>query len=301
MSAEVARASAYLLNSDNETVKNSFERSGTIRTTHTFEDDMESIYYVVLYCATLLTPFTSETQGIDVFNIFQHMFDQYSILGQTGRPTGGDGKSVNKLTRRYTNAVTWVSRTMADWIDTVSDFLHPIAKTIPARRDKWNKDALHHYWSTVILNASPLTDLNDRINNTEIYSKEFKDLSTMPYLSYPGHHPGIRPSPAPPARKRRRCEAEPQLGRSSKRIRVLQDEAVDAGDEEDEEEEEEEEDAFASGWETPDTAESGVEAPPDTASFVSDRPRVAEDRPIKRMPRYLVERGATRDVLYDRS
>ncbi|KAI0671003.1 hypothetical protein C8Q78DRAFT_1078950 [Trametes maxima] len=93
---------------------------------HRIEDDMESMFYVVLWCGFLIMP--HNLQPLDLLHSLRVMFDGHSENAHGS--SGGNGKLRNKADRRFTGAVKWGSLGMQSWIDTVCDYMSPL-KPIP--------------------------------------------------------------------------------------------------------------------------------------------------------------------------
>ena len=87
---------------------------------HTLQDDMESLFYVILYCALLYLPhnFSKDLLAQTIREMFEasKFTDGYFI--------GGDGKLDNAVSRRYTKSME-LNVPLKEWLDTVMDFCNP--------------------------------------------------------------------------------------------------------------------------------------------------------------------------------
>ncbi|KAI0775521.1 hypothetical protein BD413DRAFT_651640 [Trametes elegans] len=130
---------------------------------HNIRDDMESLFYVVLYCGLLRLPHNLTPTPLRM--TLNSLFDYYQmILGDEGLCIdGGSGKAKNKANRTYTATLSWECAGMASWMDTMLDFIGPIVSTPPSRRDKWHPDDVDKYWSGFL--SSTELPLADRVNN----------------------------------------------------------------------------------------------------------------------------------------
>ncbi|KAI0935419.1 hypothetical protein AcV7_003854 [Taiwanofungus camphoratus] len=101
---------------------------------HTLQDDMESILYVVLYCALRWGPHNVKRKTL--FNTLRHLFDE--AWEDDDGTSGGSGKLLNKFTRRYTKAFTFHSVPLQYWLDTVMNLNSPLpGREYEEFRDKW--------------------------------------------------------------------------------------------------------------------------------------------------------------------
>ncbi|KAJ3006456.1 hypothetical protein NUW54_g3931 [Trametes sanguinea] len=115
---------------------------GFPNTPHRLEDDMESMLYVVLYCALLrLRHNFSPEELVQLMNL---MFDQSYEFGGTN--AGGYHKQINMMSRRMTDPVRWYRSQIQEWIETVYDYLAPTAETPKERHNKWSAAHLDRFW-----------------------------------------------------------------------------------------------------------------------------------------------------------
>ena len=87
----------------------------------TLEDDLESLVYVVLYCAFLWLPHDAAQ---DTIASTMAMFFEFSLPWANGVPFGGIGKVSNSVFRGYTGPIQF-SPALRHWIDAVLDCIWP--------------------------------------------------------------------------------------------------------------------------------------------------------------------------------
>ena len=104
---------------------------------HRLKDDLESIFYVVLYCALLWLPVTS-SQSLDWW------LTKYFAVDR-GRGRGSTYKEANAFVRHYTNHLeTTRSQAVLDWVNAALDlyFKHgpnPVWDDGKALGDMWEE------------------------------------------------------------------------------------------------------------------------------------------------------------------
>ncbi|GBE84635.1 predicted protein [Sparassis crispa] len=86
---------------------------------HTFQDDMESVMYVVLYCSLRWLPHNLSPNAL--LHIIQKMFENHWIHGENYL-LGGEGKMTNHMNRIHTAEVTFATAGIQVWLDTVLTF-----------------------------------------------------------------------------------------------------------------------------------------------------------------------------------
>ncbi len=158
----------------------------------TFQDEMESLLYVVLYCALLWQPhgvsFKQLTSTVtELFNSFTEF--------EAGIKDGGDGKIVNAEHRVYTRSVRFKDQNLSEWLNTVMDYHSPRPHQQVEYKDKWSDPGqLDAYWSNFLQ-----THTLDRANRADhkLDQYDFYDSITPP------------PPPAPPSLPPRRLSKTP--------------------------------------------------------------------------------------------
>ncbi|KAI0948918.1 hypothetical protein AcW1_008660 [Taiwanofungus camphoratus] len=144
---------------------------------HTLQDDMESILYVVLYCALRWGPHNVKRKTL--FNTLRHLFDE--AWEDDDGTSGGSGKLLNKFTRRYTKAFTFHSVPLQYWLDTVMNLNSPLpGREYEEFRDKW-EDPVHldTFW-THFLQTSSLDKTDRKEHDTD---NAPRDSAVKPYDS----------------------------------------------------------------------------------------------------------------------
>ncbi len=174
---------------------------------HTIKHDMESMLYVVLYCALLWCPHNAD--GALLRNILSGMFDFFQLTDD-GRPTGGAGKLQNMQHRQWTSQLQWHSAAVQAWLTQVMDLHHPARPGFPfeslisdASRPEavpqWTPDALDALWKKILESNGATLSCNDRCDNIQRFELHFKQRtphSALPRPNQPTHA-------SPPGPKRR--------------------------------------------------------------------------------------------------
>ncbi|KAI0755194.1 hypothetical protein C8Q80DRAFT_417160 [Daedaleopsis nitida] len=251
------------------------------------QHDMESILYVVFYCALLWTP--HRITGPFLRHILWRVFDECSLI--EGLPVGGAGKLENMKSRQYSSGADWKCKLMEHWLAVVMDYLHPIATTPKDRRLKWTPKHLDEFWSGFLsCNEAVLQDFrNDRVSNIARYSSDFGNSAPHSVLAQP--HQGTRAGSGVNSAYKR-VARDPVDERDAKRRRLRMGDDEDPPDYEDSSESE----AVTSASTVRSTG-AGSTMPPDsvdvseTASTVTDHTRSERAQRKQDRPR---ARGASR-------
>ncbi|KAH9932689.1 uncharacterized protein BXZ73DRAFT_101231 [Epithele typhae] len=109
---------------------------------HTFEDDMESLLYVVLYSALVLH--SSDLTDRQRERRLQ-IFTQKSV-NTDGEHYGGLGKMENAMNRKYTRGVRFDSPALGEWLDTMMAYHSPLPEHGDKHNNKWNVKAIDGFW-----------------------------------------------------------------------------------------------------------------------------------------------------------
>ncbi|KAI0357831.1 hypothetical protein OH77DRAFT_1305455 [Trametes cingulata] len=126
---------------------------------HKFEDDMESLLYVVLHCALLHLPHNLLPDELQP--LMHEFFDDVRLM--VGKMCGGVAKRVDRTSRFLTERIKWTNPDLKAWFDTVWELYgrHPIVR---GRAHPWsdpnNLDAL---WKTFLAEHTLAAD--DRVDN----------------------------------------------------------------------------------------------------------------------------------------
>ncbi|KAL7279685.1 hypothetical protein ACG7TL_006092 [Trametes sanguinea] len=110
----------------------------------TIADDMESLLYVVLYCALFYLPHNLSSEALAGFveEFFEHVGVWYR-----GIPTGGDAKMANARLRVCTDSLHFESVAFEEWLQTVMDYHCPPMGSKEPPENMWTIDKLEAYWS----------------------------------------------------------------------------------------------------------------------------------------------------------
>ncbi len=106
----------------------------------TIEDDMESLLYVVLYCALLWLPHNVSDRELS--ETYTRFFEFSTV--HRGVAVGGDAKASNAYNRRYTRDIVFDCSAMKAWLDTIMDYCSPRRG---AEKGKWTPDHVDAFWS----------------------------------------------------------------------------------------------------------------------------------------------------------
>ena len=154
----------------------------------TIQDDIESLLYVVLYCALLWLPHTLPQAQLKetIWEIFERAtwssFDKAFI--------GGEGKFANAVTRAFTKKANFPPA-LHEWLDTVMDHHVPVDFSDPSRdTTPWSTDQLEAFWADLLQRHTlPSNDRNshdhpfargDRERKTGLHSTEAIVLGKRP-------------------------------------------------------------------------------------------------------------------------
>ncbi len=184
---------------------------------------MESMLYVVLYCAL----FYLEVTGGNSADCIQYMFDAV-IFNRDGDTWGGNGKAANALDRSYTSDLTWSCPDVKVWLDRVMELHRPVTTPLLQRMkpaNQWTAASLNAFWSQFLTQRTGLP-LSDRKHSHLLSAEEKADKFMSRFMrGVPNPAPvgyGVQgvvhkraSSPldheAPPRRKQRTCNVEPAL------------------------------------------------------------------------------------------
>ncbi len=164
---------------------------------HTLQDDMEALFYVVLFCA--LTYQEHHLSPMQLKSTLKNLFDETMTFGP-GIVRGGNGKTVNSLTRMFTRGVGFESAHLGEWINTVADFFHPAERANSSSdensidddyQDRWSDPKhLDVYWATFLQ-----THKMEQNNRSVQEIPSYLDDETPSPLMFP--HPPSPPLPSP--------------------------------------------------------------------------------------------------------
>ena len=159
----------------------------------TFPDEMESLLYVVLYCALLWQPHNVDPQRLT--NIVRNMFDSYEEIN--GVRDGGSGKLANSLERMLTGSVRYGDTGLQEWLDTVMDLRWP-PRLRAGYEDKWSDtEQLEIFWSN-FLKTHELT-ADNRYEHELDRSRRRDPITPSPDPTSSSSSSSSARSPPPPA------------------------------------------------------------------------------------------------------
>ncbi|KAI1788469.1 hypothetical protein LXA43DRAFT_894557 [Ganoderma leucocontextum] len=178
----------------------------------TFQDEMESLLYVVLYSALLWQQHSASQKQLT--NIITEMFNRFREF-EDGIRDGGDGKLVNSVERVYTRSVRFKNPDLSEWLKTVMDFHSPPPHLKAEYKDKWSHpEQLDAYWLNFL--QTHTLDRENRADN-KLDQYDLYDSITPPPPPSPPCVPSRRPSetPSPPFPRRRKRKIEQSANDSS--------------------------------------------------------------------------------------
>ncbi|OBZ71555.1 hypothetical protein A0H81_08674 [Grifola frondosa] len=125
----------------------------------TLQDDMESLFYVVLYCSLRWLPHsdTDESVSARINALFHH---SHCIGGQM---LGGDAKISLLRSRAFARDITWANAGVQQWVNTVLDYRSPQGHPNPLIFPESWSDPRHLdiFWGGFLTSLS--REPNDRI------------------------------------------------------------------------------------------------------------------------------------------
>ncbi|KAI0714075.1 hypothetical protein C8T65DRAFT_573979 [Cerioporus squamosus] len=153
-------------------------------------DDMESLFYVVLYCALHWLPHNlSKDKLTDLITTF---FEHKEEYGEG--VMGARSKIINAENRYYTRGVVYGDPAIKEWLDTVMDYMSPRSHQREIYKDKWNPEQLNAFWAEFL-----------QTHTLEVDNRVSHDLTkrTLPLeapTSGSSSSSSASPSPVPQAR-----------------------------------------------------------------------------------------------------
>ncbi|KAI0357832.1 hypothetical protein OH77DRAFT_1305388 [Trametes cingulata] len=126
---------------------------------HVFEDDMESLLYVVFYCGLHHLP---HNLGPETLRQLTHEFFDKGYMAD-GRMRGGLSKFMNRDTRYLSRRVEWADPALQTWLDKVMDLHGPRPRTKELAHLWSDPSHLDDFWSTFLAEHTLVTD--NAVNN----------------------------------------------------------------------------------------------------------------------------------------
>ncbi|TBU45832.1 hypothetical protein BD309DRAFT_682107 [Dichomitus squalens] len=158
-------------------------RRTTMTMTHI--DDIESLIYVVLYCALLWLPFDDPSDQNLPYRIDNAllMFDYWHRYADGSAPSGGLHKTANLQDRIYTGSLEWATPTIQQWISQALDHC-----TRRSRSHVSTPEAFYD-WYGKFLEAQQGSEISERNDNTKVEAIKhvFKSKKPLTALNKPVH------------------------------------------------------------------------------------------------------------------
>ncbi|KAH9849497.1 hypothetical protein C2E23DRAFT_737101 [Lenzites betulinus] len=180
---------------------------------HRFEDDMEALFYVVLYCG--LRYLSHDLSMLDFTIFFKEIF-QYSVPG-IGFTIGGGGKSSIAINRTFTKTTHFRSAGFQEWLNTIMDYCWPRGELKEKYKDMWTPVHVDTYWSEFLKTRE--LEHDDRVVHT-LSTWDLRDPnspSTTPEVLHTGDSHELRKHPVDdedtggPSEKKPRIDKDRQL------------------------------------------------------------------------------------------
>ena len=163
----------------------------------TLQDDMESLLYVVLYCALMWQPHNLPRRTLT--ELIRTLFDECIYVPP--RPAyGGQAKRENARSRVYTDHVQFESQHLHNWLDTMMNYHSPLQHHGEEFRNRWSDPAfIETFWAN-FLAAHPDLEPANRVENKPYPPDIYED----PVSPSPSHRSSPQPTGAGTSRKRKR-------------------------------------------------------------------------------------------------
>lgn len=119
---------------------------------HRIQDDMESFYYVMLYCGVRWLP---HKKVVDIKKQITSFFDEINDMG--GKPCGGSFKHANIWVGDFHRLIGFTNAAIQAWFSKVLQLQRPFFE-----QPNWKPEILHEIWK--LADDADLPN-NDRIDN----------------------------------------------------------------------------------------------------------------------------------------
>ncbi|KAI0366935.1 hypothetical protein BV20DRAFT_1025472 [Pilatotrama ljubarskyi] len=184
----------------------------TTKVRQKFQDDMESLFYVVLYCALLYLPHGLSGEALTM--LIRGYFEDSIELTISGVRVqhGGTKKILNTFNRFVLKRAEFKSAALVEWLNAVMDFSSPLGDLQRRYPDMWSDPSkFDAFWSDFL--ATHTLERDDRVVHR-------LDMSAYYDSGARSEIPSLTASPQP--RKRSPAdESEPaELGAARKRTRT---------------------------------------------------------------------------------
>ena len=172
---------------------------------HIFQDDMESLLYVVLYCALRWQP--NNLRGDQLSLIIYELFEEATLA--SGVLVGGLGKKSNADYRHYTDRVHYASGNLESWLLKMMHYHAPYLHTPERFKNKWSDpDAIDAFWAD-FLRTHPDLEPANRVEKKPFYLSRLEQDSYTPSPSPDVSRPATPPEGSSRRRKREKMSSEP--------------------------------------------------------------------------------------------
>ena len=181
---------------------------------HTFADDMESLFYVVQYCAFLWQPHAFDQCRLSM--VMSRLFDTVSNTDGLGFH-GGIQKKQDLIDRTFIGGDNFGSKALGEWLDAILAFRRALARSPAGYRNEWSDPAsIDAFWADFL-----------RTHTLETDNRVVHELDDTMYLNsrFPGPGPGLSSGsetrlPSSPGHKRKRGRASSEPPRRNLRRRI---------------------------------------------------------------------------------
>ena len=168
---------------------------------HTFLDDMESLLYVVQYCALLWQPHALNEEYLTcaVYDLFD-----WSLQIPRGNLLGGHPKLDNLQSRSVTGRVNLHSKLLEQWIEAMMVYRLPLPDSSDEVRNKWSDPAaINAFWMDFLQTYGSDLEADNRVEHTLNTDRHLNSQAAMSsFSSSSSSAKEVSPPPAVPKRKR---------------------------------------------------------------------------------------------------
>ncbi|KAJ8496247.1 hypothetical protein ONZ51_g1188 [Trametes cubensis] len=186
---------------------------------HTFQDDMEALLWVVLYCGLFYLPHNLSADQLTQL---------HDGLFESSRPVadklqGGEGKLVNAACRFWTKQVHFGSAAFVEWLNTVMDYHSPPPELQAKYKGMWTAEKLEAYWRDFLQSHNDLERDNRSVHEllTSRYVEDVSTTSLLRSIAFSGKHSldeyGDQPEPKKARLQEPQPSSPPQLPSSNLR------------------------------------------------------------------------------------
>ncbi|KAH9932692.1 uncharacterized protein BXZ73DRAFT_46678 [Epithele typhae] len=193
---------------------------------HRFQDDMESLLWVVLYGALMWQPHNYSDDTLR--DVMRDFFDSRIWLPLMKTYRGGVAKNLHALNRGALPDLRFDSGSLQQWFSMMMAYLSPLPTHAKKPKDKWTDHGfIHQFWTEFL--DTPTLETANRVEHTPTDNTRASDVSsrvaseqwkTPPFPKYPGVERTLSrsPSPARRASTRKRVLSTPPASQSRPNI-----------------------------------------------------------------------------------